>query len=114
MLDDVLAERPTRVVDAKTAKTFEWFFDDFADGGLLRKYQIGEKGLSGQFKCFEEALPGITTNGTFKLDRMVRGLEDCGLSEDDAYLRIMEAIEKELILPIYSFNEVPDSKTEVS
>ncbi|TFG26615.1 hypothetical protein EU528_14090 [Candidatus Thorarchaeota archaeon] len=112
MLDEALGERPTKVIDAKTVKTFEWFFDDFADGTLLRKYQLGEKELSGNFKRLKKTLPEVKTDGTFNLDKMVLALEESGLSEDDAYLLTIDAIEKEIILPIYSFNDIIDDETE--
>ncbi|MGY5859123.1 MAG: hypothetical protein RTU63_07125 [Candidatus Thorarchaeota archaeon] len=104
MLDETLAERPTQVADAKTVKTFEWFFDDFVDGGLLRRYQIGIKSLPRRFKRLDDILLGITRNGTFSLKNMVKALEESGESEDDAYLLTMKAVEKELILPVYPFN----------
>ncbi|MBY8999068.1 MAG: hypothetical protein KGD60_15190, partial [Candidatus Thorarchaeota archaeon] len=37
MFDNALAERIEKVIDAKTSKTFEWMFDDFMDGNLLRR-----------------------------------------------------------------------------
>ena len=114
ILDETLGERPTRVINAKTAKTFEWFFDDFVDGGLLREYQIGEKDLSGRFKRLEKSLPEVKTDDKFSLDKMIQALESSGLSEDDAYLLTMEAIEKEIILPIYSFNDISDSEINES
>ncbi|MHA1493107.1 MAG: hypothetical protein ACTSRQ_03755 [Candidatus Thorarchaeota archaeon] len=113
-LDADLAERPTKVVDAKTAKTLEWFFDDFVDGGLLRKYQIGEKPLSGHFKRLVELLPEATSNGIFSLVKMIRALEISGLSEAEAHRLILDAIEKEFILPIYSFNGDEETEDEES
>lgn len=110
MLDETLSGRPSKVVDTKTAKTFEWFFDDFVDGGLLREYQIGENPLSGKFKKFKKALPEVSTNGKFKLNRMIRELENRGLSVDDAYLLTMDAIEKEIILPVYPFADIIDAE----
>lgn len=112
MLDETLAERPTKVVDAKTAKTFEWFFDDFVDGGLLRKYQIGTKKLPKRFKCLIGAFPNSIANGTFFLHQMISVLENSGVSENDAYLLTMQAIEDELILPFYLFNNSVESGTE--
>ncbi len=109
-LDAGLAERPTKVVDAQTAKTLEWFFDDFVDGNLLRKYQTGDKEPSGRFKRLKKALPDVISDGSFKLDEMIRALENHGLSEGDAYLLTMDAIEKEIILPVYSYNDTSDSE----
>jgi hypothetical protein len=114
MLDNDLSERPTEVIDVKTVKTFEWFFDDFVDGGLLRQYQIGETPLSGHFKSLKKVLPEISVNGKFKLDQMIRVLESNGLSEDDAYLLTIDAIEKEIIVPVYSFTDIIDSENGVS
>jgi len=110
-LDETLAECPTKVIDAKIVKTLEWLFDDFADGILLRMYQIGEKELSGRFKRLEKSLPEVKTDDRFYLDKMIQALENSGLSEDDAYLLTMDAIEQEIILPIYSFNDIIDSET---
>ena len=113
-LDANFAHRPTKVVSKQTTKTLEWFFDDFVDGSLLRKYQIGDKEPSGRFKRLKKALPEVTSNGTFKLDEMIRALENHGLSEGDAYLLTMDAIEKEIILPMYSFNDNPASEIDES
>ncbi|MHA1614826.1 MAG: hypothetical protein ACTSYJ_08270, partial [Candidatus Thorarchaeota archaeon] len=112
MMDETLADAPTKVIDAKTAKTLEWFFDDFVDGGLLRKYQIGEKDLPRSFRVLRNALPQVSTNDTFKLELMIRGLENCGLSEDDAYLLTMDAIDNELLVPIYPFNDILETDGE--
>ncbi len=112
MMDETLSDAPTKVIDAKTAKTLEWFFDDFVDGGLLRKYQIGEKDLPRRFKLFEKAIPLASTDDTFKLNIIIRGLENCGLSEDDAYLLTMDAIDNEFIVPIYPYNDIPDIDVE--
>ncbi len=112
MMDETLAEAPTKVIDAKTAKTLEWLFDDFVDGGLLRKYQIGEKDLPRSFKVLRKVLPQVSTNDTFKLKKMIRGLENCGLSEDEAYLLILDAIDNEHIVPIYPYNDFPDTDIE--
>ncbi|MGY5879267.1 MAG: hypothetical protein RTV31_03405 [Candidatus Thorarchaeota archaeon] len=109
-LDADLSEIPTTVVDKQTAKTLEWFFDDFVDGILLRKFQIGDKEPSGRFKRLQKALPEVTSNGIFKLDEMIRAMENHGLSEEDAYLLTIDAIEKEIILPVYSYNDTPDSE----
>ncbi|MHA1577084.1 MAG: hypothetical protein ACTSU3_06960, partial [Candidatus Thorarchaeota archaeon] len=114
MMDETLSDAPTKVIDTKTAKTLEWFFDDFVDGGLLRKYQIGEKELPRRFKSFEKALPQVSTNDTFNLNKMIRGLENCGLSEDDAYILTMNAIDDEYIVPIYPLNDIDESETEES
>ena len=111
-MDETLAEAPTKVIDAKTAKTLEWFFDDFVDGGLLRKYQIGEKDLPRSFRVLRKALPQVSTNDTFKLEMMIRGLENCGLSEDEAYLLTMDAIDDEFIVPIYPFNDILETDVE--
>ncbi len=111
-MDETLAEAPTKVIDAKTAKTLEWFFDDFVDGGLLRKYQIGEKDLPRSFRSLRKALPQVSTNDTFKLELMIRGLENCGLSEDEAYLLTMDAIDNEFIVPIYPFNDILETDVE--
>jgi len=40
---------------------------------------------------------------------LIRGLENCGLSEDDAYLLIMDAIDNEFIVPIYPYNDILDT-----
>lgn len=112
MMDETLADAPTKVIDTKTAKTLEWFFDDFVDGGLLRKYQIGEKDLPRSFRSLRKALPQVSTNDTFKLELMIRGLENCGLSEDEAYLLTMDAIDNEFIVPIYPFNDILETYVE--
>ncbi|MHA1927264.1 MAG: hypothetical protein ACTSV2_01655, partial [Candidatus Thorarchaeota archaeon] len=109
MFDESLSHAPTKVIDAKTAKTLEWFFDDFVDGGLLRKYQLGEKHLPRRFKILEKAIPLSSIDDTFNLHLIIRGLENCGLSEDDAYLLTMDAIDNEFIVPIYPYNDILDT-----
>ncbi|MHA1577324.1 MAG: hypothetical protein ACTSU3_08170 [Candidatus Thorarchaeota archaeon] len=84
------------------------------DGGLLRKYQIGEKDLPRSFSVLRKALPQVSTSDTFKLELMIRGLENCGLSEDEAYLLTMGAIDNEFIVQIYPFNDIDESETEES
>ncbi|TFG32381.1 hypothetical protein EU527_10285 [Candidatus Thorarchaeota archaeon] len=112
MLDEALAQRPTKVADAKTVKTLEWLFDDFVDGALLRDYQIGEKQLPKHLRCIEEVMKLDSSAETFKLINLLRLLESCGIHEDDAYILIMEALELEYILPIYHYNE--DSSVDES
>jgi len=112
MLDETLADAPTKVIDAKTSKTLEWFFDDFVDGGLLRNYQLGENDLPRRFKILEKAIPLASTGDTFNLNIMIRGLEKSGFSEDDAYLLTMDAIDNEFIVPIYPYNDILDTDVE--
>ena len=107
-MDDILSQRPTQVVDVKTAKTLEWYFDDFVDGGLIRKYQVAEKKLPKRFRIIEESLE----KDIFSLNRLIRNLEASGLSEDDAYLLAMDAIESEVIVPVYPFNGENPPATE--
>ena len=112
MMDELLSDAPTKVIDAKTAKTLEWFFDDFVDGGLLRRYQIGEKDLPRRFKIIEKSVPLASVDDTFNLNLMIRALENYGLSEDDAYLLTMDAIDNEIIVPIYPFNDFLDTSID--
>ncbi len=109
MFDESLSHAPTKVIDTKTAKTLEWFFDDFVDGGLLRRYQIGEKDLTRRFKIIEKSVPLASVDDTFNLNLMIRALENSGFSEDDAYLIIMDAIDNEFIVPIYPYNDILDT-----
>ncbi|MBY8998038.1 MAG: hypothetical protein KGD60_09910 [Candidatus Thorarchaeota archaeon] len=108
MFDNALAERIERVIDAKTSKTFEWMFDDFMDGNLIRRYQIGEKKFPKPLKFIETAIPLEVKDSSFNLARLVRLLESSGQSEDDVYIRVFKAIEGEYILPVYPYsNDVP-------
>ena len=112
-LDDILAHKPAQMVDVKTAKTLEWYFDDFVDGGLIRKYQVGEKELPKRFKIIKSTMQKDSSRETFSLRRLVRNLEASGLSQDDAYILVMDAVEEEAIVPIYSFNgETPPESDE--
>jgi hypothetical protein len=104
MLDESLSERPTQVVDAKTIKTFEWMFDDFVDGILLRPYQIGEKRLPKKLRCIDEVVDTSSGVKSFLLINLIRLLETCGIDEDEAYLLIIDAIDEEYIVPIYPNN----------
>ena len=104
MLDDSLAERTVRVIDAKTSKTFEWMFDDFMDGNLVRRYQVGEKKFPKPLKFIETAIPLEEKDGSFNLVRLVRLLASSEPAEDDVYIRVFKAIEGEYILPVYPLN----------
>ena len=111
MLDDTLAERTVRVIDAKISKTFEWLFDDLMDGNLVRRYQTGEKKFPKSLRFIEKAIPLEEKDGSFNLFRLVRILSSTEY-EDDVYLRVFEAIENEYILPVYPYNnafrQLPD------
>ncbi|MHA1963692.1 MAG: hypothetical protein ACXACG_11725 [Candidatus Thorarchaeota archaeon] len=104
MLDDTLAERAVRVIDAKTTKTFEWMFDDLMDGRLVRRYQVGEKKFPKPLRFIEKAIPLEEKDGSFNLARLVRLLTSSELSEDEVYIRVFMAIEGEYILPVYPYN----------
>jgi len=112
-MDDMLSHRPTQIVDVKTAKTLEWYFDDFVDGGLIRKYQVAEKKIPKRFRKIESVMQKDSSSDTFRLNRLIRSLEANGLSEDDVYLLVMDAIEQEIIVPVYPFNgETPPESDE--
>ncbi len=104
MLDDGLAQRPSKVVDAKTVKTLEWLFDDFVDGSLLREYRLGEKPLPRHLKCITDVITEDNKDQSFKLMNLIRLLESCGIDEDDAYILVMDAIENEYLIPLYQNN----------
>ncbi|MFW9961480.1 MAG: hypothetical protein ACFFDV_10695 [Candidatus Thorarchaeota archaeon] len=104
MFDEVLSERPSQVVDPKMIKTFEWLFDDFVDGVLVRPHQIGEKRLPKKLRCVEDVVNTEDGIDSFMLVNLIQLLESCGIDEDDAYLLVMDAIEQEYIIPIYSNN----------
>jgi hypothetical protein len=104
MFDEGFSERPTQVVDTKTIKTFEWMFDDFVDGVLLRPYQVGEKSLPKKLRCIEDVVNTSDGVDSFLLVNLIRLLETCGIDEDDAYLLSMDAIDQEYIVPIYLNN----------
>jgi hypothetical protein len=104
MFDESLSERPAQVVDAKTIKTFEWMFDDFVDGVLLEPYQVGEKRLPKKLRCIEEVVNKSDGVESFQLVNLMQLLETCGIDEDEAYLLVMDAVEQEYIIPIYTNN----------
>ncbi len=101
MFDESLAQPPAEVADVKVIKTFEWLFDDLVDGALLQTYQIGEKRLPKKIRHIEDIVNKTDGVETFKLANIVQLLETYGVDEDDAYLIVMDAIEQELVLPIY-------------
>ncbi len=108
MLDDTMAEHSAKVIDSKLAKTFEWLYDDFLDGSLVRRYRVGEKKFPKSLRFMEKAIPLEETDGSFNLARLVRLLASSELSEDEVYIRVFKAIEGEYILPVYPINnEVP-------
>ncbi len=104
MFDEVLSERPTQVIDVKMIKTFEWLFDDFVDGALVRLHRIGEKRLPKKLRCVEDIVNTEDGVESFMLVNLIQLLESCGIDEDDAYLLVMDAIEQEYIVPIYPNN----------
>lgn len=104
MLDETLAEVNAQVIDAKMSKTFEWMFDDFMDGNLIRRYQIGKKKFPKQLRFIENAIPLEETEGTFNLVRLIRLLTSSGVSEDEVYIRMLRTIEGEYILPVFPYN----------
>ena len=112
MFDESLAERPTQVVDAKMIKTFEWMFDDFVDGVLVRLHRIGEKRLPKKLRCVEDVVNTEDGIDSFMLVNLMQLLESCGIDEDDAYLLVMDAIEQEYFVPVYSNNN--NSGTDLS
>jgi hypothetical protein len=111
MFDDALAEVKPEVIDVKMSKTFEWMFDDFMDGVLIKRYQVGEKKFPKKLRFIEKAIPLETTEGTFNIVRLIRLLTSSGVSEDEVYILMLRAIEEEYILPVYlNNNDVhPDS-----
>lgn len=100
MMDENLAEPPSEVLDSRTVKTFEWMFDDFMDGILVKRYTLAEDGLPKRLLCIEDAIPEITENGSFKLVQLLRSLMECGYSESEAHLVIRDAVENEHVLPV--------------
>jgi hypothetical protein len=107
-LDDTLSEVRAQVIDTKMTKTFEWMFDDFMDGILIRRYQKGEKKFPKQLRFIEKAIPLEETDGTFNLARLIRLLTSSGVPDDEVYIRMLRAIEEEYILPVYPYqNDAP-------
>ena len=104
MLDDTLAEVSAQVIDTKLTKTFEWMFDDFMDGILIRRHQKGEKKFPKPLRFIERAIPLEVKDGSFNLARLVRLLTSSEQSEDEVYIRVFKAIEGEYILPVYPGN----------
>jgi hypothetical protein len=111
MFDESLAEVSAQVIDAKMSKTFEWMFDDFMDGALIRRYQIGEKKFPKQLRFIEKAIPLEQTDGNFNVVRLIRLLTSSGVSEDEVYIRMIKAIEGEYILPVYPYNNEEHSES---
>lgn len=112
MFDETLAEVNAQVIDAKMSKTFEWMFDDFMDGVLLRRYQVGEKKFPKRLRFIENAIALEEKEGSFNLVRLIRLLTSSDVSEDDLYIRMLKAIEGEYILPVYPYNNDVRIETE--
>ncbi|MHA2426299.1 MAG: hypothetical protein ACXAEF_16035, partial [Candidatus Thorarchaeota archaeon] len=111
-LDDTLAEVSAQVIEAKLTKTFEWMFDDFMDGILIRRHQKGEKKFPKQLRFIEKAIPLEETDGTFNLARLIRLLPSSGVPDDEVYIRMLRAIEEEYILPVYPYNDDLHSESD--
>jgi hypothetical protein len=112
MLDESLAEPAARAIDIKIRKTFEWMFDDFMDGHLVRRYKVGEKKFPKQLRFIEKAIPIEDRDGSFNLQPLVRLLISSGHSEDDVYIRIFKAIEEEYITPVYQYDNDISPKSD--
>ncbi|MFW9787960.1 MAG: hypothetical protein ACFFE2_05175 [Candidatus Thorarchaeota archaeon] len=102
MFDEPLAEVSAQVIDAKMSNTFEMMFDDFMDGILIRKYQIGEKKFPKRLRFIEKAIPLEEKDGAFNLNRLIRLLTSSGVGEDEVYIRMLRAIEDDYIIPALS------------
>ncbi len=100
MFDDTLAERPDRVIDAKSTRTFELMFDEFMDGILIQGFQVGGKKFPRQLRFIEKAIPLEAKDGTFNLVRLIRLLISSGYPADDVYILMFKAIEADYIIPV--------------
>jgi hypothetical protein len=100
MFDESFAEVGPEVIDTKISNTFEWMFDDFMDGILIRRYQVGEKKFPKPLRFIEKAIPLEEKDGSFRIHRLIRLLTSSGTPEDEVYIRMLKAIEDEYILPI--------------
>ncbi len=105
MFDDTLALASAQVIDAKTSRTFEWMFDDFMDGSLIRIYQIGEKKFPKSLRFIENALKVEEMPESFNLTRLIHLLNSLEINPDDIYTGVFRAIEEEFILPIYLYDD---------
>ncbi|MFW9832780.1 MAG: hypothetical protein ACFFEK_02200 [Candidatus Thorarchaeota archaeon] len=109
MFDESLAEVSHQVIDAKMSNTFEWMFDDFMDGILIRRYQVGEKKFPKPLRFIEKAIPLEEKDGSFRIHRLIRLLTSSGIPEDEVYIKITRAIDEKYILPVHPYNNKEQS-----
>jgi hypothetical protein len=99
MMDENLAEPQARVLDARTVKTFEWMFDEFMDGGLVKGYELSEISLPKRLHTVGEVIEHIEVGGIFHLGNLLRALMGSGYGQSEAHLMIRDAVENEYIVP---------------
>jgi hypothetical protein len=99
LMDDDSAVRPTEVNNIAIGDVLERFFDEVMDGFLLRYYKRGRAGaFPKRYRCLEEALnfteAADCSRPTYLANVMT---EHCKITEAEASLLVLEAIEAELI-----------------
>ncbi|MHA2140655.1 MAG: hypothetical protein ACXADF_15130 [Candidatus Thorarchaeota archaeon] len=101
LMDDDSAERPTEVNNIAITDLLERFFDEVMEGFLLRYYKRGRAGsFPKRYRCLEDALnfteAADCSRPTYLAIVMT---ERCKITEAEASLLVLEAIEAELVVP---------------
>ncbi|MHA2143240.1 MAG: hypothetical protein ACXADD_17310 [Candidatus Thorarchaeota archaeon] len=101
LMDDDSAERPTEVNNTVIMELLEKFFDEVMDGFLLRYYKRGKTGaFPKRYRCLEDALNFTEAADCSRPAYLAIVMsERCKITEAEASLLVLEAIETDLIVP---------------
>jgi hypothetical protein len=101
LIDDDSAERPTEVNNTVYTELLERFFDEVMDGFLLRYYKRDRAGaFPKRYRCLEASLDFTEAADCARPVYIAKTMTDrCKITEAEASLLVLEAIEMELIVP---------------
>ncbi|MHA2040737.1 MAG: hypothetical protein ACW975_02645 [Candidatus Thorarchaeota archaeon] len=101
LLDEETEMRPTEVNNSDLAGVLERYFEEVMDGFLLRYYKRGvAKAFPKRYRCLEQCLAFTEAADCARPVYIAKTMHDqCKITEVEASLLVLEAIEKELIVP---------------
>ncbi len=101
ILDDESDERPTLVNNGDLAPLLERYFEEAMDGFLLRYYKRGVAGtFPRRYRCLEESLEFTEAADCARPVFIAKNVTNhCKITEAESCLLVLEAIEKELLVP---------------
>jgi hypothetical protein len=101
LLDDQSEARPSHVNDSELGILLERYFEEVMDGFLLRYYKRGVAGeFPRKYKCLEASLDFTEAADCARPVYIAKNMtEQCKITEAEASLLVLEAIELELLVP---------------